>query len=111
MGRRGLADTGLDSGSASMRRGLDTGILAKGAMRHFWKIANRAIIAFAGKIFVKIPGKIFGEIVLGKIWWSGLSLELKFSLMEFRRRLCDGKPRARLYPHAKKIVLALRTIS
>jgi len=36
------------------------------------------------KFFVKIPGKISGEIVLGKIWWSGLSLELKFSRMEFR---------------------------
>ena len=32
----------------------------------------------------KVPEKIFGEIVLGKIWWSGLSLELKFSRMEFR---------------------------
>ena len=35
-----------------MRGGLDAGILAKGAMRHFWKIANRAIIACAGKIFL-----------------------------------------------------------
>jgi len=43
-----------------MRVGLDAGILAKDAMRHFWKIANRAFIAFAGKIFC--------EIVLGKIW-------------------------------------------
>jgi hypothetical protein len=34
----------------------------------FWKIANRAIVGFAGKYFVKIPGKIFCEIVLGKIW-------------------------------------------
>ena len=42
--------------------------LAKGAMRHFRKIANRAINACAGKIFVKITEKIFGEIVLGKIW-------------------------------------------
>jgi len=32
--------------------GLDAGILAKGAMRHFWKIANRAIIACPGKIFL-----------------------------------------------------------
>ena len=43
---------------------MDAGILAKGAMRHFWKIANRAIVAFTGKILVKIPGKISGEIVL-----------------------------------------------
>jgi len=35
----------------------------------FWKIANRAFIAFAGKIFLgKSREKIFGEIVLGKIW-------------------------------------------
>jgi len=34
-----------------MRWGLDAGILAKGAMRHFWKVANRAFIACAGKIF------------------------------------------------------------
>ena len=35
----------------------------KDAMRHFWKIANRAIIVFAGKIFfVKVLGKISGEI-------------------------------------------------
>ncbi len=39
---------------------------AKGAMRHFWNIANRAIVACAGKIFVKVPGKIFGEIVWEK---------------------------------------------
>jgi len=64
-GKRGLADTGLNSGSESMRRGLDAGILVKDAMRHFWKIANRAFIAFAVKIFVKVPGKISGEIVLG----------------------------------------------
>jgi len=51
-----------------MRWGLDAGILAKGAMRHFWKIANRAFIAFAGKIFWESFGKIFMEIVLGKIW-------------------------------------------
>ena len=49
-----------------MRLGLDAGILAKGAMRHFWKIANRAFIAFAERFFVKVPGKISGEIVLGK---------------------------------------------
>jgi len=41
-----------------MRLGLDAGILAKGAMRHFWKIANRVFIACAGKIFfVEVPGK------------------------------------------------------
>ena len=41
--------------------------LAKGAMRHFWKIANRG---FVGKFFVKDLGKISGEIVWGKIWWG-----------------------------------------
>jgi len=51
-----------------MTQGLDAGILAKEAMRHFWKIANRVVVANAGKIFGKIPEKIFGEIVLGKIW-------------------------------------------
>jgi len=51
-----------------MRLSLDAGILAKNAMRHFWKIANRAFIACAGKFFEEIPGKNFGEIVLGKIW-------------------------------------------
>jgi hypothetical protein len=34
--------------------------LGEGAMPRFWKIANRAFIACAGKIF--------GKIVLGKIW-------------------------------------------
>ena len=33
----------------------------------FWKIANRAFIACAGKFFGKVPGKFLGEIVLGKI--------------------------------------------
>jgi len=42
--------------------------LAKDAMRHCWKIANRTFIACAGKILGKVPGKTFGEIVLGKIW-------------------------------------------
>ena len=41
---------------------------AKGAMRHVWKIANRAIVACAGKNFGESPGKISGENVLGKIW-------------------------------------------
>jgi len=31
----------------------------KGAMRHFWKIANRAIVACAGKLFCELPGKNF----------------------------------------------------
>ena len=35
-----------------MRWGLDAGILVKGAMRHLWKIANRAFIAFGGEIFL-----------------------------------------------------------
>jgi len=52
--------------------------LANGAMRHFWKIANRAFIACAGRFFVKVPEKVFGEIVLGKIWGRRLLLELKF---------------------------------
>jgi len=46
-----------------MRVGLDAEILAKGAMRHFWNIANRAFIACAGKIFCGGSGKISGEIV------------------------------------------------
>jgi len=37
--------------------------LAKGAMRHFWKITNRAIVACAGKLFWESFGK-----VLGKFW-------------------------------------------
>jgi len=36
-------------------------------MRRFWKIANRAFIACAEKIFCENPGKFSGEIVLGKI--------------------------------------------
>jgi aspartate/methionine/tyrosine aminotransferase len=39
--------------------GWDAGILAKDAMRHFWKIANRAIVVCAGKIFWESPGKNF----------------------------------------------------
>ena len=39
--------------------------LAKGAMRHFWKIANRAIVAFAGKIFCENPGKSFWRKCFG----------------------------------------------
>jgi len=35
-------------------------------MRHFRKIANRAIVACAGKIFCESFGKSFWEIVLGK---------------------------------------------
>jgi hypothetical protein len=46
-----------------MRLRLDAGILAKDAMRHFLKIANRGIIACAGKFFGEIPGKISGEII------------------------------------------------
>ena len=74
-----------------MRWGLDAGILAKDAMRHFWKIANRAFIAFGGKIFVKVPGEISGEIVLGKIWGGESSVELKFLRMEFRGGMKAGR--------------------
>jgi len=35
-----------------MRLGLDAGIIAKDAMRHFWKIANLAFSAFAAKNFL-----------------------------------------------------------
>jgi hypothetical protein len=41
------------------------------AMRHFWKIANRAGMTCAGKFFVKKPV-------------NELSVELKFSRMEIR---------------------------
>ena len=41
---------------------------AKGAMRHFWIIANRGFVACAERFFGEVPGKIFGEIVPGKIW-------------------------------------------
>jgi len=49
-----------------MRLELDAGTWRKDAMRHFWKIANRAFIAFAGKIFLgksreKFPVKLFWE--------------------------------------------------
>jgi len=50
-GREGLFFVSVFQASC-MRVGLDAGILAKGAMRHFWKIANRAFIAFAGKDFL-----------------------------------------------------------
>jgi len=36
------------------------------AMRHFWKIANRAFVAFAGKIFCENPGKNFWRNCFGK---------------------------------------------
>jgi hypothetical protein len=35
------------------------------------------------KYFGKVPGKVFGEIVLGRIWGSGLAFDLKFSQMGF----------------------------
>jgi len=38
----------------------------KSAMRHFRKIANRAFIAFAGKIFWENPGKNFLRNCFGK---------------------------------------------
>jgi energy-coupling factor transporter ATP-binding protein EcfA2 len=42
-----------------MMLGLDAGILAKSAMRYFWKIANRVFVANAGKIFWESSGKSF----------------------------------------------------
>jgi len=42
-----------------MRLGLDAGIIVKGAMRHFWKIANRVFVAFGGKIFSESLMNIF----------------------------------------------------
>ncbi|MFA5269920.1 MAG: hypothetical protein WC379_18295 [Methanoregula sp.] len=51
--------------------GLDAGILAKGAMRRFGKLRTgrslRMPERFFGESSGKIFGKIFGEIVLGKI--------------------------------------------
>ncbi len=41
---------------------------AKGAMRYFWKIANRAFVACAGKIFCESSGKIFLGNYFWKIW-------------------------------------------
>jgi len=35
-------------------------------MRHFWKIANRAIIACAGKIFYENPVKSFWQNYFGE---------------------------------------------
>ena len=66
-----------------MRLGLDRGILAKDAMRHFRKIANRAFIAFAGKIFWENPGKNFLRNCFGKNLVKSIIAELKFSRMEF----------------------------
>jgi len=63
---------------------LDAGILAKGAMRHFWKIANRAIVAFAGKIFCESSGKNFWGNFFGKNLVESIIAKLKFSRMEFR---------------------------
>jgi len=53
-------------------------------MRHFGKLRTVRSSHVPERFFVKIPGKISGEIILGKIWGSGSSLELKFSQMEFR---------------------------
>jgi len=41
---------------------LDAGILARGVMRHFLKIANHAFIACAGKFSVKIFWEKFGKV-------------------------------------------------
>jgi len=50
---------------------------------HFRKIANRAFIASGKKYFVKITGKIFGEIVLGKIWEMNYQLSWNFRKWNF----------------------------
>jgi hypothetical protein len=42
--------------------------LAKDAMRHFGKSRTVRSSRVPERFFVKIPGKISGEIVLGKIW-------------------------------------------
>ena len=47
-------------------RGLDAGILPKGAMRHFWIIANRPLIVCAGKIFCESSGKNYWRNCFGK---------------------------------------------
>jgi hypothetical protein len=59
-----------------MRLGFDAGILTKDAMRHFWKIANRAFIACAGKIFWESPGKNMGTRIMAgvEIFAEGISL-------------------------------------
>jgi hypothetical protein len=56
--------------------------LAKGAMRHFWKIANRGFVACAGIIFWESPGKNFEKKIrkyfsrksrkkfLAKLFWE-----------------------------------------
>ncbi len=49
-----------------MTWGSDAGILAKDAIQHFWKIANRAIIAWAGKCFCESFGKNFWRNCFGK---------------------------------------------
>jgi len=51
-----------------MMLGLDAGILAKGAMRHFGKSRTVRSSRVPERFFVKVPGKISGRIVLGKIW-------------------------------------------
>jgi len=57
--------------------------MAKGAMRHFGKSRTVRASRVPEKIFVKIPEKIFGENVLGKIWGSRSMLDLKFSRVGF----------------------------
>jgi len=51
-----------------MKRGVDAGILAKDAMRHFGKSRTVRSSRLPEKFFVKVLEKVFGEIVLGKIW-------------------------------------------
>jgi hypothetical protein len=60
MGRRGLADTGFDAG---ISRKVRCGIFGKSRTVRSSRVPER--------FFVKIPGKISGEIVLGEIWGSG----------------------------------------
>ncbi len=67
-----------------MKLGLDAGILAKDAMRHFRKIANRLIIACAGKIFCENPGKNFRENCFGEMLVKSIIAGDKIFAMEFR---------------------------
>jgi hypothetical protein len=61
----------------------------KGAMRHFWKITNRAFVACAENCFGKNPGKIFREIVLRKIQ------KIFFVCEKFFRKILSRKIRVR----------------
>jgi hypothetical protein len=51
-----------------MRLSLDAGILAKDAMRYFGKSRTVRSSRVPERFFGEMSGKIFSEIVLGKIW-------------------------------------------